>query len=167
MSSLDALDKALLRAMQDGLAVESRPYAALARSAGLSEAEAIARLKRMLEKGIVKRIGLVARHRALGFAANAMAVWDVPDARADAAARSLCAHSFVTLCYLRPRRLPQWRYNLFCMVHGRERETVLGQIGLLNAEAGLGDFPGAVLFSRRCFKQRGARFRAPAMEKAP
>jgi hypothetical protein len=64
----------------------------------------------------------------------------------------------VTLCYRRERALPAWRYNLFCMIHGRDRATVLARIDELEHARGLAGFPSAVLFSRRAFKQRGAHY---------
>ena len=68
----------------------------------------------------------------------------------------------VTLCYQRPRRLPEWPYNLFCMVHGRDRGLVEAQVEQMAARLGLQDVPRAVLFSRRRFKQRGARYASAA-----
>ena len=96
-----------------------------------------------------------------------MTVWDIPDAQVDAVGEKIAAYPFVTLCYQRPRRPPEWPYNLFCMIHGRDRDGVLAQVGTLNRELGLDGRAQAVLFSRRRFKQRGARYRhGPAMEAA-
>jgi DNA-binding Lrp family transcriptional regulator len=108
-------------------------------------------------------MGVIVRHRSLGYDANAMVVWDVPDDCVSDAGRRMSAFEFVTLCYRRPRR-PHWPYNLFCMIHGKERETVLAQTELLAQGCGLGDVPREVLFSRRCFKQRGACY-APPLDK--
>jgi len=72
-----------------------------------------------------------------------------------------CGNPAVTLCYRRPRRLPDWPYNLFCMVHGRERETVAEQVREVARMAGIADRPRALLFSRRRFKQRGATLSRP------
>ena len=166
MNGVVTLDKNLLAAMEDGLPVVSRPYAEVARSIGTSETEVMTRLKRLLDEGVIKRIGLIVRHRSLGFVANAMVVWDISDDHVDAVAEKLSEHPFVTLCYRRPRRLPQWPYNLFCMVHGRDRQTVVDQIATLNTNADLAGVPNAVLFSKRCFKQRGARFSKSNMEEA-
>ena len=88
----------------------------------------IAALRRLIDDGMIKRFGIVVRHRELGYRANAMVVWDVPDERVGEAGRTLAALPFVTLCYRRPRRPPDWPYNLFCMIHGRDRATVAGQI---------------------------------------
>lgn len=159
-------DRALLAALEDGLPLVHRPYAAIAEALGRCECEVIEDLRRLVEGGVVSRFGYVVRHRKLGFRANAMAVWDLPDESVDRVAAGFAARPFVTLCYRRPRRLPRWPYNLFCMIHGRERAKVERQIAELNADAGTGDLPQAVLFSRRCFKQRGARFSGQRQEAA-
>ncbi len=158
--SLDDRDRALLLALQDGLPLMPQPYAALGAPLGMDEAEVIARLGALLERGVLRRFGLIVRHRALGYRANGMVVWDVPDARVDEVGRSLAALPYVTLCYRRPRRPPDWPYNLFCMIHGKERETVLRQVETAARACGLEGVPRDVLFSRRCFKQRGARYDA-------
>ncbi len=153
---LSALDRSLLTALQPGLPLVSRPYQALADAAGLSERRVIDKLRGWLEHGLVKRLGVIVRHRELGYRANAMVVWDIPDTGVSAVGRLLAAESGVNLCYRRPRRLPDWPYNLFCMMHGRERDEVLARIDTLCAEHRLQNYPHAALFSSRCFRQRGA-----------
>ncbi len=155
---IDDTDRRLLAAIEDGLPLAPRPYAAVAQRLGLGEADVLTRLRRLRADGIVSRFGVIVRHHELGYRANAMAVWDLPDGQVDDVGRRLAGHDFVTLCYRRPRRLPLWPYNLFCMVHGRDRDTVREQIARLNAEHGLDTHPHDVLFSRRRFKQRGARY---------
>lgn len=168
-AALDDADRALAAALAEGLPLARRPYAALGADLGLDEGEVIARIRRLIDLGVIKRFGLVVRHRPLGYVANAMVVWDVPDTEVGATARRLAAAPDVTLCYRRPRRLPLWPYNLFCMVHGRDRAAVQARIEALARECGLEGFPRAVLFSRRCFRQAGARYRpsAPPGRRAP
>jgi DNA-binding Lrp family transcriptional regulator len=157
---IEAADRALLAAVAKGLPLVPRPYAAIGEALGLDEDEVLAGLRRLCANGIISRLGIVVRHHELGWHANAMTVWDVPDARVPAAGAVLCGLSFVTLCYRRPRRPPAWPYNLFCMIHGRDREEVLGQVEETTAAAGLGGLPRDVLFSVRRFKQQGARYAA-------
>ena len=160
---LDARDRALVGAVQHGLPLASRPYAEIGRRLGWSEDEVLARLRRLLEQGHLKRMGVVVRHHELGFRANGMVVWDVPDPSVAELGRCLGGFPFVTLCYRRPRRLPDWPYNLFCMIHARDRSAVLGHVDELVRRCDLSDIPHRVLFSERRFKQRGARYgRAPA-----
>jgi DNA-binding Lrp family transcriptional regulator len=147
-------ERALAARLAAGLPLAQHPFAAF----GLPEAELIGTLKRWLEHGIVRRIGAVVRHRRLGYEANAMVVWDVPDGEASAAGRRLATDPAVTLCYRRARALPEWTYNLYCMLHGRERAGVVQEIERLRARHGLGGYAREVLFSTRCFSQRAARY---------
>ena len=151
---LSAEDKRLAARVAAGLPLVPRPYAAL----GLPEEEVIATLRRWLEVGIVRRIGAVLRHRRLGYEANAMVVWDVPDQEVGDAGRRLAADAAVTLCYRRVRALPEWSYNLYCMVHGRERGRVVYEVKRLNMTLDLDRYPRLVLFSTRCFTQRGPHY---------
>lgn len=156
----DPLDLALVREVQDGLPLSHRPYAEIGARLGMAEQEVIRRLRALTESGDIRRLGVVVRHRELGYRANAMVVWDIPDERAGELGSLIGRQPFVNLCYRRPRRPPKWPYNLFCMIHGRTREGVLANLEELIERCGLCDIPHRVLFSRRRFKQRGARYGA-------
>jgi DNA-binding Lrp family transcriptional regulator len=149
-------DRQLIAIIQHGLPLTSRPYAAIGRQLGLGEAEVIVRLEALQADGLIKRMGVVVRHRALGYRANAMVVWDVPASDIKQVGELLAGEDCVTLCYQRPRRLPDWPYNLFCMIHGRERDGVLRRLGQMIERHGLENLRYEVLFSGRSFKQRGA-----------
>jgi DNA-binding Lrp family transcriptional regulator len=157
-AALDDEDFRLVAAVQGGLEMVPEPYAALAARAGLSAVQVLDRLRQWLEDGVARRIGVVLRHDSLGYKANAMAVWDVPDADVSQAGARMARHPEVTLCYRRDRVLPRWRYNLFCMLHGRDRSAVEKTLQHLARREGLDGYPHAVLFSTQCFKQRGARY---------
>ncbi len=156
--ALTARQRAVAAALEGGLPLDPRPWRALGAPLGLSEKQVLAAVDALQRAGAIKRLGVVVRHRELGFAANAMVVWDVPDARVDAAGEWLASQAGVTLCYRRPRRPPRWPYNLFCMIHGRGRDAVLARIAALATGAPLAGAAHAVLFSTRRFKQRGARY---------
>ena len=156
--ALTAPERALAVALEDGLPLIEEPYAEIARRAGMSEQDVTATLARWLTDGLANRLGVIVRHRPLGFRANAMVVWDVPDAEAGAVGEQMSQWPEVSLCYRRERRLPEWRYNLYCMIHGRDRAQVFAQIAAMDARLDLVKYPYEVLFSRRCFKQGGARY---------
>lgn len=163
---LDAQDYALIAAIQDGLPLVARPYAEIGASAGLSEADVLSRLERLLDQDVIKRFGIVVRHHELGFRANAMVVWSIPDDRIDELGRCIGASGLVNLCYQRPRRLPDWPYNLFAMIHGKDRDAVLERLERVRDQCGLMDFEHAVLFSKQRFKQTGAHYVDAQREKA-
>ena len=151
-------DRQLIAAIQGGLPLVAKPYAAIAAQLGLTEAGVISRLETLQAAGMIKRMGVVVKHRELGYRANAMVVWDIPDDQVERIGALLAGETCVTLCYQRPRRLPAWRYNLFCMIHGRERDSVLRRLEQIISCHGLEKIPYNVLFSGRSFKQRGARY---------
>ena len=148
-------DRLLITAIENGLPISPRPYAQIAQQIGLSEAEVIKRLSTLKQQGIIKRHGVIVKHRQLGYQANAMVVWNIPDEQVQDYGLTLSQIDFVTLCYRRPR-YPHWQYNLYCMIHGKNRDTVNSQIQQLISQCNLSPFQHQVLFSRRCFKQRGA-----------
>ena len=149
----------LIEIIQSGLPLVARPYQEIAERLGWSEQLVIEKLKTMVDGGIIKRLGIVVRHHELGYRANAMVVWDVADDQVDKIGQQLGKQDCVTLCYQRPRMLPEWPYNLFCMVHGRNREEVLACIDDMTGGLSLENVPHTILFSGRRFKQRGAIYR--------
>ncbi len=153
-----AFETALIEIISKGLPLVNQPYAAIAELLDHSEAEVIDGIQRIMMRGDLKRFGVVVRHRQLGYRANGMVVWDIPDDRVKQVGHCLGQYSFVTLCYQRPRRLPDWHYNLFSMIHGQDREAVSEQVKFIIEQCGLHDVDHRILFSRRCFKQRGASY---------
>lgn len=164
---IPAIERRLLAALQDGLELTSGPFAKLATRAGLTEGMALELIEGWLASGLIKRFGVIVRHRELGYQANAMCVWDVPDDVVHEVGVGLAREPLVTLCYRRTRALPDWPYNLFCMVHGRRRVDVEREIEAIRVRCGVGGYPSAVLFSQRCFKQRGARYLEPERKPEP
>jgi DNA-binding Lrp family transcriptional regulator len=154
---MNAVDQALVRSLQAGLPLVPRPYARIAESLGLDESQVLAALREMLADGRIRRIGAVPNHYALGYTANAMSVWDVRDDAVDAAGREIGALPFVTHCYRRPRRLPDWPYNLFAMVHGRSRDETQAKVETIRRALGARARAGDVLYSVRILKKTGLR----------
>ncbi|WP_246540230.1 AsnC family protein [sulfur-oxidizing endosymbiont of Gigantopelta aegis] len=156
--TLNILDQQLIASIQDGLDFTAKPFVTIAEQLGISEQRVITRLQQLKDDGTIKRLGVVVRHRELGFKANAMVVWDIPDDKVAEIARRIASFECVTLCYQRPRRLPEWSYNLFSMIHGKDRESVLQRLDDLVDFLDLQDIKHEPLFSTRRFKQRGARY---------
>jgi DNA-binding Lrp family transcriptional regulator len=148
----------VIAAIQSGLPLVARPYAAVSADLGLPEDTVMECLQNLVSQGVIKRMGVVVRHHELGYRANAMVVWDIPDEEISSLGHCLGKLEFVTLCYRRPRRLPAWRYNLFCMIHGHDREEVLARVEEMRQGCGLQHIAHEVLFSTRRFKQCGARY---------
>lgn len=156
-SSLDATDRKIILATQSGLPLVPRPYHTLAGKLGIPADEIMQRMQRMLGTGVIRRIGVVPNHYRIGYTANGMSVWDVEDDRVDALGARVGALDFVTHCYLRERRLPVWRFNLFAMVHGRDRSEVENKVTRIAEVLGDAAHAHEVLYSSRILKKTGLR----------
>ena len=158
-AELDATDRRLMVATQAGLPRISRPYDAIGLELGISGDEVIARLRRMLDTGVIRRIGAVPNHYAIGYTANGMSVWDVADERIDELGARVGALDFVTHCYRRPRHLPDWPYNLFAMLHGTSREAVAQQAQEIVQLLGPACRSHDILYSTAILKKTGLRLK--------
>jgi len=156
-AAFDETDRRIVVATQAGLPRVPRPYHALAERLGLAPEDVMARLRRMLEHGVIRRIGAVPNHYALGYTANGMSVWDVPDPCVQEIGEWVGSLEFVSHCYRRPRLLPDWPYNLFAMLHGRSRAEVEEQVQMIARILGQYTRAHAVLYSTRILKKTGLR----------
>ena len=154
---MNALDERIVRATQAGLPLVPEPWRAVAEAAGVTQAQLFARVEAMLNDGRIRRIGAVPNHYKLGYTANGMSVWDVADDAVDRLGAKVGALPFVTHCYRRPRRLPQWRYNLFAMVHGKSRAETDAHVEQIRALLGASLRAHDVLYSTRILKKTGLR----------
>lgn len=149
-------EQPLAALVETGLPFVERPYDLWAQALGWSAEQVLATLRAWLSAGTMRRFGVVVRHQELGFSANAMTVFDVPPEQVDACGEALAAQPGITLAYRR-ERAPAWPFNLYCMVHGRDRAAVHQVLDLAIQRSGLQACPRQVLFSCRRFKQTGAR----------
>ncbi|MBF0392184.1 MAG: AsnC family transcriptional regulator [Alphaproteobacteria bacterium] len=160
----DPIDLRIVEATQAGLPLVARPYHAIAELLGLAPDDVMARMARMQDLGAIRRIGAVPNHYRLGWRANGMTVWDVDDSRVDELGERIGRLPFVSHCYLRPRRPPAWTYNLFAMVHGRDRAEAMRQAEAIRAELADACRVGEVLFSTMILKKTGLRIASAAAE---
>lgn len=158
VAQLSADDRKLIKLIEHGIPLTPRPYAEIAQQLGITEQQVVARIQMLIHDGAIKRYGVVVRHHELGYRANGMVVWDIPDASVSDIGECIGQYDCVTLSYRRPRRLPDWPYNLFTMVHGKNREAVIAQVNEIVQQCNLQQIEHTILFSTRRFKQRGAQY---------
>jgi DNA-binding Lrp family transcriptional regulator len=153
----DETDRRIVQATQSGLPLTPRPYHAIAEQLGLTPEDVMTRMNAMLETGVIRRIGVVPNHYALGYIANGMTVWDVADDQVDELGERIGQLPFVSHCYRRPRRLPHWPYNLFAMVHAKNREQAQADADQIAAVLGDACRKSDILYSSRMLKKTGLR----------
>lgn len=156
--TIDDLDKRVIARLQGDLPLVSRPFAGIAGELGLSESQVVERIKRLAEGGAMRRFGATLRHQRSGFPANVMVAWRVDPADADRVGGNLAAHRRVTHCYLR-KTDGNFPYNLFSMVHGRNKDECRRLVEEMAQAVGISDYE--LLFSTKELKKTSMRYYEP------
>jgi len=104
---MDDLDRRLLDIIQSGFPLVSRPYAAVGQELGLTEAEVLARVRALREKGVIRRIGGNFQSNKLGWHSTLCAA-RVPEARMEEFIETVNAYPGVTHNYLRKHAFNVW-----------------------------------------------------------
>ncbi len=145
--------------IQDGLPITRSPYLRLANMLGFQDENIVMNtIQYWLNSGLIKRLGLVSNHHRLGFTSNAMVVWDLPEEHIDRVGEVFKQSGLVSLCYQRKRELPHWSYNLYCMIHSRDRNSVISDIERLKSMINIKNIKNDVLFSNHQYKQKGGMY---------
>ncbi len=143
-------DIGIIRAVQGNLPLQREPFADAARALGMAQSEVVAALDDLRARGCLRRVAGIVRHRQAGFTANGMGVWNVPDADTVAIGEAMARYSAISHCYERPR-YPDWPYNLFTMIHARNRDECDAFVAGLARTHGIEDH--AVLYSTVEYKK--------------
>ena len=154
---LDEIGRRLVMALQEGLPFFIRPFSVLASRVGCDEAELLERIRGWCADGAIKRFGVVVRE-ASEEGVNAMLVQDVPDEAVERIGRQLASEEAVALCYERARVLPDWPFNIYCILRGPTREGLVTTIASMCERLGLAGSPSQILFSLTRFKRDGVRY---------
>ncbi len=148
-------DQAILRITEDDIPLSKEPFRVIADRIGLTEDEVIARLRRLKDRGIIKRLGISVNQRRIGIVANAVVAWKVPEEDVDRVGTILSSYREVTHCYARVTIPGKWEYNLFTVVHGYNRESVERFAKRMSDIIGIKDY--IVMFSNEQFKRTSVK----------
>ncbi len=154
---LDEMDLALMRLTQAGLPLVFEPYQYLANQLNTNAKDIMARLEKMQHNGVIRRIGVVPNHYKLGYLFNGMSVWNVDDEKIDTLGAQVGALDFVSHCYHRPRHPPYWNYNLFAMIHAKDKASANQKIAIIAEILKNACSEYDVLFSTKILKKTGFR----------
>ncbi len=152
---LTELDKQGIRVAQEDLPLTEEPFKDWAAKIGWTEQQFFDWLESMKERKLYRRFASILRHRNAGFSDNAMAVWIVPEEKTEELGPLMAAYKAVTHCYKRPV-FPGWPYNVFTMIHGRNKEDCEMIVQAIQKDTGLTEFK--MLYSTREYKKERVRY---------
>ena len=154
-AGVSELDKKVIRALQGEFPLVAEPYKEMAETIGISEELFLERVQALEAQKKIRKMGAVLRHREVGFKANVLVAWVVPQERLDEVALQMASHPAVTHCYDRTTA-PGWPYNLYTMVHGRSREECEAIARELGEEIGVTE--RTMLYSKREWKKTSLKY---------
>jgi DNA-binding Lrp family transcriptional regulator len=147
---LDAIDKKILVTLQGDLDDSHEPYARIAEELDVTESEVLRRIRRMMDEGVIRRMGAMIRHREAGIGYNGMVIWNVDPKKIDETGKILAKFPEVTHCYERPS-FGDKGGTLFTMVHASSQDDCLQIIRKMAEKIGSTDYH--ILFSERELKK--------------
>lgn len=147
---MDEIDRKLLAEAEKGLPLTTQPFSAIASAVGITTQEAIKRLQKLQEAGVIRRFGASIRPNDVGFCANALVAWKIPEKQVVEAANYFSRHSKVSHCYERHTIPGKWEYNFYTVLHAQKRENLEEIVREFSESMGLRDF--VVLYSTRNLK---------------
>ena len=147
---LTDLEKRIIASIQEDMAITARPYLKISEKLGISEETLLETLRKLSERGIIRRFGATLRHQKTGFTANAMAAWQVEEDRIETVGNKMASFKQVSHCY---RRNPTetWPYNLYTMIHANDKESCRQVARQMSRDTEVEDY--ALLFSRKELKK--------------
>jgi DNA-binding Lrp family transcriptional regulator len=104
---VDGIDRTILTLINLALPLTCRPFCEVARRAGLSEEEVIARIRNLKERGIIRRLGAVIDPRKIEWTSTLCAA-DIPESRLEDYAALVGGYAEVTHNYVREGRPNCW-----------------------------------------------------------
>lgn len=143
-------DKEFIRQLQKDLEITERPFLQAATNLGITEEQIFEKMKHYEEIGVMRRFAAILRHRDVGFLANGMIVWKVPEERIEEVGAKLGAFPQISHCYQRPT-YPDWPYNVFSMIHCKGTEEAEEMAKTIQNQIGVSEY--RILFSTREFKK--------------
>jgi DNA-binding Lrp family transcriptional regulator len=149
------IDEAIINRLSGDLPESTKPFEDIAHELGISQSDLLSRVKLMQKKSVIRRFGATLNHRRAGVTSNAMAVWNVPNARVSSAGKLMSSFPDITHCYQRRRR-GDWKYNMYAMIHGQTRKQCAKIAKEISGKTGIKDYK--LLFSTREFKKTSMRY---------
>ena len=163
---MDEIDHKLLAGMEKGITLTAEPFKEIALQLGITPKEVVTRLCTLKEKGVIRRFGASIKPNNIGFSANALVAWKVPENRVQEIGVYLSKYQEISHCYERKTVTGIWDYNLYTVIHGREREVVQRMVKEISEGIAINEYK--ILYSTRDLK-RNISFRSSTVlpAKAP
>ena len=143
-------DKNFIRELQKDMQIIDEPFVVCANNLRITEDALFEKMRYYESIGVMRRFAAILRHRQVGFTANGMIVWKVPNDRILEVGQTLGSFPQVSHCYERPT-YNDWPYNVFSMIHCKTQDEAHDMANTIQKQIHVEDYK--ILFSSREFKK--------------
>ncbi|MCG8529294.1 MAG: AsnC family transcriptional regulator [Desulfovibrionales bacterium] len=130
-SALSSTDRKVLNIIQSGFPIASRPYEVIGEQVGITEAEALATVRALKERNVIRRLGANFNSRGLGWRSTLCAA-KVPEDKLDAFIAEVNSHPGVTHNYLRAHD-----FNIWFTFIGPNWDAVVSTLDAITEKTGI------------------------------
>jgi DNA-binding Lrp family transcriptional regulator len=148
---MDEIDRKLLAGMEKGITLTTEPFKEIALQLGITPKEVVTRLCNLKDKGVIRRFGASIKPNNVGFSANALVAWKVPENSVQEIGVYLSKYQEISHCYERKTVNGRWDYNLYTVIHGKEREVVQLIVKKISERIAINQYK--ILYSTRDLKR--------------
>jgi len=148
---LDEIDRKLLAFIKKGIDLTKEPFSEVAQHLGITQKEVIVRLTKLKEVGVIRKFGASIKPNQVGFSANALVAWKVPADRIQNVGSQLSKLSDISHCYEREIINGRWEYNLYTVMHAKERQSIQRMVDQISFDLSLNEYK--ILYSKRDLKR--------------
>lgn len=152
---LSAFDKKIIGLISQDFPLVKEPFKNLALQLGVKEQVLLARIKHYKKNGLLRKLCASLNHKKIGFAHNAMVVWNVQNPLIKKAGNIMAGFAAVSHCYQR-KKAPDWNYNLYSMVHAKDKRGCLDVIREISTKINCKDY--RILFSSEEYKKSAPKY---------
>ena len=145
----------MIRQLQEPFPLTDTPYRKIAADLGVSEDQALERVKALAEKGCLKRIGSFLKSEVFPSETRALVVWQIPEEKLERIGPEIAGFSEVLYADRRPA-FTEFPYSLYTMV----RASTLAELEVLvrRVQDRIGKWPYRILMTTRELKKNPMKY---------
>ena len=145
------LDRRIINRLGKDLPLCSHPFRKIAQEIDIDEGTLLDKIGEYRAKGWMRRFSAALDHAHFKTAlTNAMGVWRVSQSRIQEVGRVMASFREVSHCYER-NTCPEWKYNLYTMIHASSKEKCEGVAQRISQETGVREYK--LLYTSKEFKK--------------
>ncbi len=118
MTKMTSENIKIAQLIQNDIELISHPFKQMADSCNLAEKDFIITIKKLQQRGYIRKFGAILHHRKAGYKKNSLVIWSAAESQIEKTGKVFSSFPFVSHCYERKPAF-QEKYNLFTMLHSK------------------------------------------------